>query len=106
MLDYFEFDDARNIIQYLIDEGAAVLYGLDDQGEEIYTFDLDKVATLMPELHALMMEDIDQSLISLLERDLIEVEYDENLNASFKLSPLGEQAVRELGLDIPPSNEE
>jgi predicted transcriptional regulator len=54
----------------------------------------------MPELHAEIMMDIDNDLMDLYEEGMVEIEYDEDLNAMFRITEKGKKIAEELG--IPP----
>ena len=87
-------------MEYLISEGAAILDGIDEDGEPVYKFDMDVLEEVMPELHAVMQEDMDQVLVNLYQEGLIEVSYDENLNALMSISEQGKVALLEAGFDL------
>ena len=84
----------------LVEEGAAILDGIDEDGEPIYKFDMDVLEEVLPELHQVFMDDMDKVLIELYEKGLIEVSYDENLNAEMSVSPEGKQALEDAGFDM------
>ena len=93
-------EEHQEIMEYLISEGAAILDGIDENGEPIYKFDMDVLEEVMPELHAVMQQDMDQVLVDLYQQGLIEVSYDENLNALMSISEQGKVALLEAGLDL------
>jgi len=100
-LEYNPSDEEhQEIMEYLISEGAAILDGIDENGEPIYKFDMDVLEEVMPELHAVMQEDMDQVLVDLYQKGLIEVSYDENLNALMSISEQGKVALLEAGFDL------
>jgi len=100
-LEYNPSDEEhREIMEYLISEGAAILDGIDEDGEPIYRFDMDVLEEVMPELHAAMQQDMDQVLVDLYQKGLIEVSYDENLNALMSISEQGKVALLEAGFDL------
>ena len=74
-------EEHKEIMEYLLSEGAAILEGIDEDGEPVYMFDMEILEEVMPELHAVMQEDMDQVLVDLYQKGLIDVSYDENLNA-------------------------
>jgi hypothetical protein len=105
-LEYNPSDEEhREIMEYLISEGAAILDGIDEDGEPIYRFDMDVLEEVMPELHAAMQEDMDQVLVDLFQKGLIEVSYDENLNALMFISEQGKIALTEAGFDLDDSED-
>ena len=87
-------------MEYLISEGAAILDGIDEDGEPVYKFDMDVLEEVMPELHAVMQQDMDQVLVDLYQKGLIEVSYDENLNALMSISEQAKVALLEAGFDL------
>lgn len=93
-------EEHREIMEYLLSEGAAILEGIDEDGEPIYKFDMDVLEEVMPELHAAMQEDMDQVLVDLYQRGLIDVSYDENLNALMSISEQGKVALIEAGFSL------
>jgi DNA-binding PadR family transcriptional regulator len=90
-----EDHDAR--LAYYIEIGAVSLEGIDESGELIYSISED-AETLAPELWQSHVEYIDRSLMDLYEKGLVEVEYDENLEATFHISPEGQKLAKEKGL--------
>jgi len=105
-LEYNPSDEEhREIMEYLISEGAAILDGIDEDGEPIYRFDMDVLEEVMPELHAAMQQDMDQVLVDLYQKGLIEVSYDENLNALMSISEQGKIALTEAGFDLDDSED-
>ena len=98
-------EEHREIMEYLISEGAAILDGIDEDGEPIYRFDMDVLEEVMPELHAAMQQDMDQVLVDLYQKGLIEVSYDENLNALMSISEQGKIALAEAGFDLDDSED-
>jgi hypothetical protein len=90
-----EDNDAR--LAYYIEIGAVSLEGIDENGELIYSISED-AETLAPELWQSHIEYVDRSLIELYEQGLVEVEYDENLEATFHISPEGQKIAKEKGL--------
>jgi hypothetical protein len=98
-------EEHREIMEYLLEEGAAKFEGLDDDGEPIYSFDMEILEEVMPELHQVMQDDMDSVLVDLYQKGLIEVEYDENLNAKMNISEQGKIALLDAGFDLDSSEE-
>ena len=98
-------EEHQEIMKYLVAEGAANFDGIDEDGEPIYVFDMDILEDVMPELHAVMQEDIDKELINLYQKGLIEVSYDEDLNAIMNISEQGKIAMAEAGFAIDESED-
>lgn len=90
----------RELMEYLLAEGAAMLDGVDEDGEPVYMFDMDILEEVMPELHAVMQEDMDQVLVDLYQKGLIDVSYDEDLNAIMAISEEGKRSLIEAGFNL------
>ena len=96
------FNDPENdeIIEWLEEEGALEWVGMADNGERILSFKLDKLKEVAPEIYEAFMEDMDQHLIRLMDAGLVELHYDEDLNAKFKISEEGRRLMREYGFEM------
>ncbi len=90
-----EANDER--IAYYLQIGAISFEGMDESGEIIYAISED-AKELAPELWQSHIEYVDRSLIELYEQGLIEIEYNENLEATMHISPEGQKIAREKGL--------
>ena len=84
-------------LAYYMEIGAVTLEGMDENGDLIYAISED-AETLAPELWRSHTEYVNRSLIELYEDGLVEVEYDENLEATLHLSPEGQRIAKEKGL--------
>lgn len=89
--------DADMKLAHYLEIGAVELEGMDENGEMIFSI-TEKAKELAPELWEAHIEHIDESLIALYEMDLIEVEYDDNLEAIIKIKPEGYQMAKDMGL--------
>ena len=89
------------IIGYLEDQGAVIWEGQAENGEAVFKFDLEKLKIVMPELYEEIMSDIDQDLMELYKAGMVEIEYDEDLNAMFRMSKKAEEFMRKLGKEPP-----
>ena len=89
--------DADMKLAHYLEIGAIELEGMDEGGEMIFSI-TEKAKDLAPELWEAHIEHIDDSLIALYEMDLIEVEYDDNLEAIIKIKPEGYQTAKDMGL--------
>ena len=98
-------EEHREIMEYLISEGAAILDGIDEDGEPVYKFDMEILEEVMPELHQVLVEDMDNILLDLYQRELIEVSYDEELNAHMIVSEEGKRILEENGFDMSSSED-
>ena len=89
--------DADMKLAHYLEIGAIELEGMDEGGEMIFSI-TEKAMEVAPELWEAHIEHIDDSLITLYEMDLIEVEYDDNLEAIIKIKPEGYQMAKDMGL--------
>ena len=92
-------EDRENEMQmeHYLEIGAISLAGMDENGEIIYAIE-DKAKEIAPELWEAHIRYVDESLMKLYEKGLVQVEYDENLEAMLHISPEGQKIAREMGL--------
>jgi DNA-binding PadR family transcriptional regulator len=90
-----EANDAR--LAYYLEIGAVSFEGVDESGEIIYSIS-DNAKELAPELWQSHTNYVDKSLMELYEQGLVEVEYNENLEATLHITPEGQKVAREKGL--------
>jgi DNA-binding PadR family transcriptional regulator len=90
-----EANDAR--LAYYLEIGAVSFEGVDESGEIIYSI-TDLAKELAPELWQSHTNYVDKSLMELYEQGLVEVEYNENLEATLHITPEGQKVAREKGL--------
>jgi len=90
-------EDNDHKLAYYIEIGAVSLEGMDESGELIYSIS-ENAKELAPELWESHIEYVDKSIMELYEAGLVEIEYDENLNATIHISPEGQKLAREKGL--------
>jgi len=84
-------------LEHYIEIGAITLEGMDENGELIFAIH-EKAKEVAPELWEAHINYVDESLLKLYEKGLMEVEYDENLEATLQLSPEGQKFAKEMGL--------
>lgn len=97
--DKFE-DDSEEFIAMLENEGVLGWVGMAADGDRLMSFDMEKLKDIHPELHEVIMEDINSSVIDLYDKGLVEVEYDEDLKATFTISDEGKEVLESLGFDL------
>ena len=90
----------QEIMEYLLSEGAAFLDGVDEDGEIIYGFNMDILEEVSPDLYQALQNDIDEELLNLYQKGLVNVSYDEELNAIFEVSEEGKEILLKLGYDF------
>ena len=92
-----EPDESDERLAYYLEIGAVSLEGMDENGEMIYSI-TDLAKDIAPELWQSHIEYVDRSLMELYEQGLVEVEYDENLEATLHITPEGQKIAKEKGL--------
>ena len=95
------FDDKEEInklVNYLIDNGAIEIYGMTENAEITYRFNMKVLEDIMPEFYNMIMEEIDNDLLELYKRGLVDISYDENLEASFQINEEGKKFMKEKGI--------
>lgn len=80
-----------------IEMGAISVEGVDEDGEIIFAIH-ERAKEIAPELWNAHIKYVDDSLLELYDKGLLEVEYDENLEATFHLSAEGQRVAKEMGL--------
>ena len=90
-----ENDDHK--LAYYLEIGAVSLEGMDESGEMIYSIS-ENAKELAPELWQSHLDYVDKSILELYELGLVEIEYDENLQATIHMSPEGKKIAKEKGL--------
>lgn len=84
-------------LEYYIEIGAVEISGVDEYGEIIFKI-TDEAEDLAPELWQSHKDYIDETLLDLYEKDLISVEYDENLEATITLTEEAKKIARQHGM--------
>ena len=90
--EQFEMD-----LAYYMEIGAINLVGLNDDGEAVYEI-TELAQEIAPELWQSHIDYVDQTMMELFEAGLLNVEYDENLEATIYLTPEGYEIAKEYGL--------
>ena len=94
MEEYMDYDSR---LSYYIEIGAISIEGVDPNGELILSV-TEKAKEVAPDLWKTHMEYVDKQLIDLYQKGLIEIEYNENLEATFKLSPKAVEDIKDKGI--------
>lgn len=92
-----EDEEFERDLEYYMEIGAVEFSGVDEYGEVIFKI-TDKAEHLVPELWQAHKDYIDQTLLDLYEKDLISVEYNENLEATITLTEEAKKIAREHGM--------
>ena len=90
-------DEFQRDLEYYIEIGAIEISGVDEYGEIIFKI-TDEAEELAPELWQSHKDYIDETLLDLYEKDLISVEYDENLEATITLTVEATKIARQHGM--------
>jgi hypothetical protein len=91
-------EEALAQIQYYLEIGAIRLAGYNENGEAIFELNESVTKNLAPELWDAHMEYVDDNLLELFESGLMEVEYDENLEATMHFTKEGYDIAIEKGI--------
>lgn len=94
-MDDFMNQDSK--LAHYIEIGVIEIEGVDPNGELILSI-TELAKDLAPELWTAHMEYVDKQLIDLYKKGLIEVEYNEKLQATFKLSPRAVEDIKHKGI--------
>ena len=92
-----EEEENDHKLAYYLEIGAVSLEGMDESGEMIYSIS-ENAKELAPELWQSHLDYVDKSILELYELGLVEIEYDENLQATIHMSPEGKRIAKEKGL--------
>lgn len=87
--DFDNDDEMDEYIDWLIEVGILVEDGFDEDGDETYTYDFERMKEINPELYDAVMAGINENLMHLYEAGLVKVEYDEELRAHFSATEEG-----------------
>ena len=89
-------DENMNLEKY-IEIGAVDIAGVDEEGEILFSI-TDKAKDIAPELWDAHQKHVDDMILELYKKNFIEIEYDENLEASIRFSEEGLRLAREFGI--------
>jgi hypothetical protein len=84
-------------IEYLIQQNALRWGKMLPNGERSLEMNSDVLKVVAPELYEFWMADLENTLMELYQHGLVEVDYDEDLNARFKLSDDAFQEFEDKG---------
>lgn len=89
--------DADDRLDYYIEIGAVEISGIDKDGEFIFKV-TEKAKDIAPELWEAHQEHVDGVLLDLFEKGLLNISYNEDLQAEIELTPEGKEIAKEYGL--------
>jgi hypothetical protein len=96
-MDDQDYSDEHKIAEY-IRMGVITVEGIDENGEIVYALHEEMAKEFAPELWAAHTSWLDEGMLGLYEQGLVEVEYDEDLNAMFRFSEKGYEIASDMGL--------
>ena len=91
--------DEQELFEHYVSIGAVEFDGMDQDGEPMYKVN-DIAKDIAPELWEMHLSVVEDTVLDLFKKELIEIEYDEELNANIRLSPEGLEFLRENGYEI------
>lgn len=94
-------EEIYEFLNYMEEEGILEWVGMTSEGERTFVFNFDKMFEIMPDLYYVMIEELNQELLHLYKLGLVNIEYNENLEARFKISEDGKQYLIDNGIPIP-----
>jgi hypothetical protein len=89
--------DEDEKLAFYLEIGAIEVMGIEDDGEFIFRI-TDAAKELAPELWSAHEDYVNDTLLELYERGLINVSYDESLEAMVEVTPEGMQVIKKAGL--------
>jgi hypothetical protein len=84
-------------LEYYIEIGAVEVAGIQEDGEFLYEI-TEKAKDLAPELWESHIEYIDNTILDLYEKGLVQIEYNEDLEASISVSEEAKSILRSYGM--------
>jgi membrane protease subunit (stomatin/prohibitin family) len=89
--------DNEDKMEYYLSIGAIELAGVDQEGEFIFNI-TNKAKRIAPELWQAHEDHVNESLVQLYEKGLINVTYNDDLEAIIEMSDEGKTLAKEMGL--------
>jgi hypothetical protein len=84
-------------LEYYIEIGAVEIAGIQEDGEFLYEI-TEKAKDIAPELWESHIEYIDNTILDLYEKGLVQIEYNEDLEASISVSEEAKSILRAYGM--------
>ena len=97
MEDDYMSDEDYEMLEHYLEIGAIEIEGVSEDGEIMFSMS-ENAKELAPELWKAHTQFIDRTLIKLYEQGLIDVEYNENLEATLILNEESKKILSELGV--------
>ena len=90
-------DDYENRMYEYIQSGAIEVSGIDETGEFIFQI-TEKAKDVAPDLWEAHEEHLNKTFLELFDRGLVNISYNEDLEATFELTEEGKKVAKEHGL--------
>jgi hypothetical protein len=87
----------EDLFNYYMEIGAIEFAGVDKDGEIIFSI-TEGAEDTAPELYKAHADFVDNALIDLYNKDLISIEYNENLEATITLTEQAKKIITEKGI--------
>jgi len=98
MFEDYDEEEIMLKIQHYLDIGAIRVAGFTKDGEAIFELNEDVTPLLAPDLWQAHEDYIESELIDLVNNDLMQVEYDEDLNATYHFTREGFDIAKRKGI--------
>jgi hypothetical protein len=82
---------------YLLEVGAMEIQGVAPDGQLMFKPNPEKMKEYAPEMYEMMQADIESSLLELYKEGMVDMEYDDNLEARFKMSDKAKKEMERFG---------
>lgn len=96
-MEEYNKEEEDALFAYLMDVGAIQIDGVSKDGEFLYKIDPEKMKEYCPELLEVFHEDLEESLMDLFDKGLVDVQYNEDLEAIFSVSKDGIEEIEKYG---------
>ena len=96
MMENFDSEDG-DMLDYYIQIGAIEVAGISEDGEFIFGI-TDIAKDVAPDLWEAHQNHVDESMLQLYDMGLVNITYDEDLNATFELTEEGKEVSKQFGL--------
>ena len=90
-------NEDSDLFNYYMEIGAIEFAGVDEHGEIIFSI-TESAQDTAPELYRAHADFVDNALIDLYNKDLISIEYNENLEATITLTEQAKKIIIDKGI--------
>ena len=95
-MENFDSEDG-DMLDYYIQIGAIEVAGISEDGEFIFGI-TDIAKDVAPDLWEAHQNHVDESMLQLYDMGLVNITYDEDLNATFEVTEEGKEVSKQFGL--------